>query len=199
MRVAGAQHGGRRDGSVVNSITHVIILLGFVMVSAVVGANCENCTSAVASTINDGICDSLNNNQDCGYDGGDCCLCTCIYHSTCAFGALNCRDPDVGGDRCDWESPPLSRALTAVAPTSWVVESTAQVQALAGAVSNCSGGVFEVEWRGSVVVEEAIIVTNGCVLNITGVGMNAGMDGKVSPVTSVRKLTHPERYLCLGV
>lgn len=27
--------------------------------------------------IGDGDCDILNNNEDCGYDDGDCCECTC--------------------------------------------------------------------------------------------------------------------------
>ncbi|CAM9830217.1 unnamed protein product, partial [Ectocarpus sp. 12 AP-2014] len=29
------------------------------------------------SGLGDGWCDSTNNNADCGYDGGDCCSCTC--------------------------------------------------------------------------------------------------------------------------
>ncbi|CAN0547179.1 unnamed protein product, partial [Laminaria digitata] len=28
--------------------------------------------------LNDGYCDPENNNLDCGYDGGDCCVCTCV-------------------------------------------------------------------------------------------------------------------------
>lgn len=40
----------------------------------------ENCGGDRRS-IGDGACDTNNNNQDCGYDGGDCCLCTCTHSS----------------------------------------------------------------------------------------------------------------------
>eukprot|EP00903_Cladosiphon_okamuranus_P011652 g10960.t1 len=56
----------------------------------------------------------------------------------------------------------------------WLVKNTADAQTLARTV-NCSGGTFNVEWRGSVVVDTTIHIVGGTVLNITGVGSSAGM------------------------
>lgn len=61
-----------------------------------------------------------------------------------------------------------------------MVETTAEANALADAVVNCSSGLFDVEWRGDVVVEKAIYLADGSALTINGVGANAGMDGQVS-------------------
>ncbi|CAM9852181.1 unnamed protein product, partial [Ascophyllum nodosum] len=36
----------------------------------------SDCTSVYSPYIGDGRCDSLNNNEACGWDGGDCCPCT---------------------------------------------------------------------------------------------------------------------------
>lgn len=44
--------------------------------------------------------------------------------------------------------------------STWVGESTTDVQALAEAV-NCSNGAFDDEWVGSIVVEEIILNANG--------------------------------------
>ena len=54
---------------------------------------------------------------------------------------------------------------------------TTQVQTLAEAM-NCSGGIFDVEWNGTIVMGTEIVVTSGTVLNITGsVGSSAVLDG----------------------
>ncbi|CAN0542333.1 unnamed protein product, partial [Scytosiphon promiscuus] len=45
------------------------------------------------SWVNDGECDSRNNNADCGYDGGDCCECTCV-NARCGDFLFNCLDPE---------------------------------------------------------------------------------------------------------
>ena len=50
-----------------------------------------------------------------------------------------------------------------------MVETSAQARALAAAV-NCSGGSFEVEWRGSVIVDTPIYVVDGTVLTVSGSG-----------------------------
>lgn len=54
--------------------------------------------------IRDGYCDEANNNAACGYDGGDCCACTCEddLAFTCGLEGLgfDCQDPDVPAD-CD--------------------------------------------------------------------------------------------------
>eukprot|EP00904_Undaria_pinnatifida_P003217 jgi/Undpi1/12897/HiC_scaffold_7.g02563.m1 len=54
-----------------------IMLLSGGFVSAV-GADSSDCNF---KAMGDGVCDTLNNNAECGYDGGDCCECTCIVDS----------------------------------------------------------------------------------------------------------------------
>ena len=44
----------------------------------------------------DGLCWNGNNVDTCLYDGGDCCLSTCVSNSdACSLGALECVDPGV--------------------------------------------------------------------------------------------------------
>ncbi|CAM9433381.1 unnamed protein product, partial [Laminaria digitata] len=73
------------------------------------------------------------------------------------------------GDDFECEEPPRE---TALCPTTtsrdWVVSSTTQATALATALS-CSGGVFNVEWRGMVALDQELSVLDGTVLNVTGV------------------------------
>ena len=60
-------------------------------------------TTAVQTTCNmftgDSTCDDINNNMECGYDGGDCCGCDVdtFYCTEC-----QCLDPNVseGGTTC---------------------------------------------------------------------------------------------------
>ncbi|CAM9387680.1 unnamed protein product, partial [Hapterophycus canaliculatus] len=40
----------------------------------------ENC--AYPAGIGNGYCDEGNNKEECGYDGGDCCECTCTFDDT---------------------------------------------------------------------------------------------------------------------
>ena len=57
----------------------------------------SNCSGAV-NFIEDGDCDSVNNNEACGWDGGDCCECTCIdgeFHD-CTSSEFFCKDLDSG-------------------------------------------------------------------------------------------------------
>lgn len=58
----------------------------------------QNCS---ATTIGNGACDPENNNEDCGYDGGDCCDCSddnyyyyFYYDSFPSSSSILCRDPD---------------------------------------------------------------------------------------------------------
>ncbi|CAM9475240.1 unnamed protein product [Ectocarpus sp. 12 AP-2014] len=54
--------------------------------------------------IGDGSCDYYNNNEECGWDGGDCCSCTCegsSYYS-CSSYSMDCQDPDAN---CTTPSP----------------------------------------------------------------------------------------------
>lgn len=52
--------------------------------------------------LRDGYCDEANNNAECGFDGGDCCACTCEDDLTFTCGleglGFDCRDPDVPAD-----------------------------------------------------------------------------------------------------
>lgn len=57
----------------------------------------SNCPNPLSNS--DGWCDSLNNNADCHYDGGDCCPETCGNgygtNYTCGHFGYNCIDPAV--------------------------------------------------------------------------------------------------------
>lgn len=74
------------------------------------------------------------------------------------------------------QPPPAALPCAADAQRMWVVETSAQAQALAAAV-NCSGGAFEVEWRGAVIVDQPIYVLDGTVLTVAGAGSDAVIDG----------------------
>ncbi|CAN0142722.1 unnamed protein product, partial [Laminaria digitata] len=55
-------------------------------------------SSCLDHFIRDSHCDPSNNNEECGYDGGDCCECTCAGtgDSSCGGGGpgtFDCRDP----------------------------------------------------------------------------------------------------------
>ena len=119
--------------------------------------------------VDDGACNAYNNNEECGYDGGDCCLCTCIKNGNCGFGDFDCLDPSAeeGLYQCQ---PPLPGAPCAVEiQRTWMVEDSTQAEALAQTV-NCSGGTFDVLWKGFVTLERTIYVASGSVMTITGVG-----------------------------
>ncbi|CAM9486217.1 unnamed protein product [Scytosiphon promiscuus] len=62
------------------------------------------------------------------------------------------------------------------ATNPWTVSNTEEAAALSASL-NCSNGDFAVEWFGTVFVSEAIRVTSGTSLNITGVGPLAIADG----------------------
>eukprot|EP00752_Nemacystus_decipiens_P008479 g7576.t1 len=96
----------------------------------------------------------------------------------CCFRGGTAQDVDCAGDGLLFgcEQPPAALPCAADVQRTWVVETAAQAQALAAAV-NCSGGSFEVEWRGTVIVDEPIYVVDGTVLALTGAGLEAVMDG----------------------
>eukprot|EP00903_Cladosiphon_okamuranus_P016020 g14792.t1 len=126
--------------------------------------------------LGDGYCDSERNSPSCGYDGGDCCVCSCIGEA-CSIGSLDCLDPDAEDPFFECEPPPpATMPCSAEGQRTWVVETPAQARDVAAAI-NCSGGAFEVEWKGSVVVTEPIYVANGTVLAVSGDGENAVVDG----------------------
>ena len=96
----------------------------------------------------------------------------------CRYGAA--QDANCTGDEllfdCE-QAPPAALPCATDVQRTWVVETSAQAKALAAAV-NCSGGSFEVEWRGAVVVDEPIYVVDGTVLTLTGASSEAVIDGK---------------------
>lgn len=56
----------------------------------------------------------------------------------------------------------------------WVINDPVKAKSLASV--NCSGGNFEVEWNGRVVIDDTIRVLDGTIMTITGVN-NAFIDG----------------------
>ena len=129
-------------------------------------------------TLGDGKCDWDNNTPECGYDGGDCCVCTCADNAICTFD-FDCINPGAGDELygCDIPSavtPPCSQHIE----QNWIVEDVYQARALAEAI-NCSGGSFQVEWRGNISMDETISVVNGSVLRIYGSPDGAVMSGNL--------------------
>lgn len=137
-----------------------------------------NCTGYVF-TMTDGYCDDDNNNEECGFDGGDCCVCSCVdnLEYSCVPDDVSCLDPNSHSVLYNCEARPSTAPSC---PTGYqhslVVEDTAQARALAEAI-NCSGGTFHVEWRGDVVLDTTIVIEGGTVLNVTGVGTDASASG----------------------
>lgn len=139
----------------------------------------DTCTGYIETAAN-GQCDEENNNASCGYDGGDCCFCTCVDYNLyqCGSSGFNCLDPNAAQElyECQ-ETPAVTATCSPETRTDWVVEDSETAMALAEAIS-CSGGVFDVEWRSTVAVRRAMYIANGTSVNITGVGSDAGMDGQ---------------------
>ena len=129
--------------------------------------------------IGDGRCNAESNNVACGYDGGDCCKCTCTTGRGCdsLTSYLNCVDPGaLDGEFYGCNEPPSLQPCSTEAQRTWVVEDAAQARALSDTV-NCSGGTFVVEWRGNVIVDEPIYVSDGTVLSVSGADSGAVIDG----------------------
>ena len=140
----------------------------------------ENCTRhKYLDLVGDGVCDWESNNDACGWDGGDCCECTCNAEP-CFYDVghgFNCLDPNAATERngC-MELPSTPHPCVPERQQTWVVANATQARALAQAL-NCSGGTFEVEWIGRVVVDRTLVAIGGTTLSITGVGSSAVMDG----------------------
>ena len=127
------------------------------------------------SFIGDGNCDSSNNNAECGWDGGDCCEYTCQSTASynCGDGGYDCKGPSAQLlfeiNDCGNISLPILKASTCPQDVQfeWVVNDTATAKSLAEVIL-CSGGNFEVEWRGHINVTTTIYVNDGASLRITG-------------------------------
>ena len=133
--------------------------------------------------IGDGWCDAQNNNKECLFDGGDCCMCTCTNGpiSSCGSYGFSCADPDVVTQEANLcaESPSPIAACPVGPHSQWVVESAIQAHALVKAV-RCSGGSFHVTWKGKVILNETISIFNGTFLNVTSADADSAIvgDGK---------------------
>ena len=139
----------------------------------------ENCSYEYLDLVDDGVCDWENNDDACGWDGGDCCECTCNAEPCFSNieNGFDCLDPEAATDRYGcMKSPSIPMSCEPERQQNWVVENTTQAGALAKAL-NCSGGTFEVEWRGRVVIDRTLLVVGGTTLSVRGVGSSALMDG----------------------
>ncbi|CAM9947262.1 unnamed protein product, partial [Ascophyllum nodosum] len=138
----------------------------------------SNCNHGSITCIGDGSCDAENNNEECLYDGGDCCFCTCAHDSCHSVGRFSCVDPDVADlERyiC-MELPPTNTSCHARLQHEWVVETAAQARELGKAI-RCPGGSFNVRWNGEIVVDETIYIADGTVLNVTTGDANSAIIG----------------------
>lgn len=64
-----------------------------------------------------------------------------------------------------------------ITPQTLNVTTTEDARDLATAVNCSGGGVFEVLWQGAVIVDSTIALTDDCNVSITGVGLDAVVDG----------------------
>lgn len=138
-----------------------------------------SCAGDLAEFAN-GNCQDFNNNEDCGYDGGDCCQCTCVDGPVFACSGDNsfdCVDPNANSSLYNCGNPP-HHVLPCAAdlPRQWLVENTTGAANMAEAVK-CAGGSFDVEWHGDVVMTNTVYVIDGTVLRITGMGSSATIIG----------------------
>ena len=98
-----------------------------------------DCSTGGWLMIGDGGCQAGNNNLSCGYDGGDCCVCSCSG-SVCAINVFDRLDPDAEDGFFDCKAPPpAALSCSAEVQRTWVVDDLTQAEGSAAAV-NCSGG-----------------------------------------------------------
>ncbi|CBJ48857.1 hypothetical protein Esi_0049_0119 [Ectocarpus siliculosus] len=95
-----------------SSISSVAVLLSLLLGAA---AQYDSCVNGTIDDIGNGRCDAENNSPSCGFDGGDCCSCTCtdtVLYS-CADNEFDCLYPLCGDDSAaseeeacveDWQS-----------------------------------------------------------------------------------------------
>ncbi|CAN0126060.1 unnamed protein product [Ectocarpus sp. 6 AP-2014] len=84
--------------------------------------------------VGDGFCDLDSNIEDCGYDGGDCCECTCeTAESTCGEETdYICQDPDA---ECFVEGAEFTLTISTCAGDNSASKNTVEFY-------TCSGGTY---------------------------------------------------------
>ena len=142
-------------------------------------SNTDVCNAADGNGawMGDGACDPQNLISECDWDGGDCCRCTCSNETfVCGIDGYFCVDPDVLNDELTSCTETMPSLCSGGIQTNWVVETTADVRALAEAV-NCSGGNFTVEWKADIIVDTEIVIEDGTAITIVGAGSGAVING----------------------
>ena len=88
----------RPDEAMIRIVGHISLL--FVLSASGTAAKYDNCTKGIKDSIGDSFCDYDNNNEECAYDGGDCCTCTnfASWSDDYRYEIFNifCRDPRSG-------------------------------------------------------------------------------------------------------
>ena len=174
---------------VARGIVHAFL---FLLCGAGVGSQFHNCTD---EDIGNGRCDVGNNNKACLYDGGDCCQCTCVHglNYRCGIFGFTCKDPGVvsSDDHICMESSSTNMSCPTEIQSMWIVENTAQAQALAKSI-RCSVGPFNVTWKGTVAIDETISILHGTSLSVTSNEGNATItcDGQIRLFTVVNASLH---------
>ena len=143
--------------------------------------------NALASSIGNGLCDYDSNNAQCGWDGGDCCVCSCVVDGDddsaggCTPYMNECKDPGAsievskGCVNVSIHVPEVSRCPEDI-QFKRIVKNTSDAAMLADTIL-CSHGNFEVEWRGHVRVNTTILVVNRTNVRIFG-NSDAIVDGE---------------------
>lgn len=137
----------------------------------------------------------MNNNAECGYDGGDCRYCSCGagLEYDCSVASYDCRDPEVLGSEvydCLVENVVDAPCAMDIKPR-WVVNDTESATASAGTVL-CSRETFDVEWHGHVTASQTIKLSNATVLRSSGASpgakVEAALDFRLLPVTNASQI-----------
>ncbi|CAM9259474.1 unnamed protein product, partial [Hapterophycus canaliculatus] len=108
-----------------------------------------------------------------------CCECTCVAAEfACGDVDYDCVEPSVN-ELYGCETPLPAPPCPAEVQRTWVVQNSSEAHRLSAAM-NCSGGWFDVEWRGSIGLDEPILIVGGTVLDIKGGRSTAVIDGQGS-------------------
>ena len=159
------------------SICAMLLFISFGVTVSGVETDVCNSANGNGAWMGDGACDPQNLISECGWDGGDCCRCTCSNETfVCGIDGYFCVDPDVLNDELTNCTEIMPSLCSEDIQTNWTVETTAEVQILAEAI-NCSGGNFTVEWKADIIVDTEIVIEDGTAITIVGAGSGAVIDG----------------------